>query len=162
MKRVATAIALALVMQNCLAATEVTKAAQNSGIKSCLEQLRGVSDFVIGKSDHGTNSVWNTAQPNKRLFETFSVKKYSDAYSQIIMTASPNSAGKCDLSSNETMVMRGSCMKIRETTFKDWKYIGSILNTAVIENTNKVSVFLTPQLDDSVCLVNRQEVSYEK
>jgi len=161
MKWLFSALVMIAVPQFCLAQNEVSKGAKSAGVLSCLKIVTDMSDFVLKGAAHGAHNVWNKDDPNKRMYESLTIKSYSDSTSQVVFTAAPNLAGTCDISSVETLVMPGSCLAIRDKIFESWSYKGEVQGTAVLANSGgTLNAYLTPQLNNSACLVTKREVVY--
>lgn len=158
MKWLFPALVLLAAPQLCLAENEVAKGARNAGIGTCQKAVAEVSNFVLKDAAHGSHNFWNKASPQKRMFESVTIKSYSDNNAQIVLTATPTLAGSCDISIVETSVMSGSCLSVRDQIFSGWKYAGEIQGTAVLVSNNGIlNAYLTPQLNNSACLVSKRE-----
>lgn len=161
MKWLLPALVMIAVPQLCLAENEVSKGAKNAGVLTCLKIVTGMSDFVLKGAAHGAHNVWNNDDPNKRMYESLTIKSYSDGNAQVVFTAAPNLAGTCDISSIETSVMPGSCLTVRDKVFEGWVYKGEVQGTAILANKGgALNAYLTPQLDNSACMVSKREVVF--
>ncbi|CAE6945383.1 conserved exported protein of unknown function [Pseudomonas marincola] len=161
MKLLLPMLVLVATPQFCLAENEVSKGAKDAGVLTCHNIAKSMADFVLKGAPHSSHNIWSTDAPNKRMYESFTIKSYSDNNSQIVFTAAPNLVGTCDISSVETLVVSGSCLTIRDKVFKDWAYKGEAQGTAVLVNDGGgLYAYLTPQLSNSVCLVTKREVVF--
>lgn len=143
--------------------TSVVNMAKESGVKRCIPNLKHISDFILDGKAHGTHSTWNQNAPDNRMYSSMSSKSYTDGNSHVSVVAAINSEGKCDTYYMETFALPNSCMKSRETTYKEMKYIGTLDDkTIVLENAGGANYYLTPQgTQNKMCLVSKRETVYD-
>ncbi|WP_456444881.1 hypothetical protein [Thiolapillus sp.] len=136
--------------------------AKKQGIKTCLEKVKVVGNFIVGDHDHASHDVWNTDDTDKRMFSSFLVKAYSDGDSHISMIVGPDATNRCFAEYNETTLWNKSCSIIREEVFSEFDFVGSMKNaTLVLKNKDdSVNAYLTPQNGGNACLSTRREVVY--
>lgn len=142
--------------------TSIVNMADENGIKSCRPQIKSVSDFIIKGSSHGTHAYWSSEDSDNRMYATLTSKGYSDGDSHVSVIAAKTSSGKCDSIYIETFALPKSCMVVREETYKEWKYTGSMNGkTLLLENDGgSVNVYLSPQ-GESICLITKREVVFQ-
>jgi hypothetical protein len=136
--------------------------AKQQGIRTCLSELRGVSNFIIDDHEHGSHDVWTSDATDSRMFSSFIVKGYSDGDSHVTIVVGPDKSGRCYVEYNETAFWPQSCTVIREAVFSELKYVDSLKETSVVlESKNgSVNVYLTPQNNGGACLSTKREVIY--
>ncbi|WP_172649446.1 hypothetical protein [Thiolapillus brandeum] len=159
-------LVLAAMMVGTTAATadEVSsyQTARKQGVKTCLEKVKEVGNFLVGDHNHASHDVWNTVDTDKRMFSSFLVKEYSDGDTHISMIVGPDATGKCFAEYNETTFWSKSCSIIREEVFSEFKFAGSMKEaTIVLKNKeDSVNAYLTPQSNGNACLSTRREVVF--
>lgn len=162
MKWIVVAACLATVPAVDAAQNEIIKNAKEVGITTCSKTLGTLSGFTLKDAPHTANNTWHQSAPNKHLYDSHSLKGYSDGQSQISLTAVPNATGGCDAVLLESMVFPNSCASVRETTFGTWKFKGEADGTVVLKSGDgPLNVYLTPAANNTVCLVGKKEVIYQ-
>jgi len=136
--------------------------AKKYGVQQCISKVRTVSNFLLkGADGYGDDTNWNKKDANRRLLSFFISRGYSDGDSQINMNFAPNNKGGCDAVYTETFVSESRCSLVRETTFKTWKYRGSLNGKTLVLNKGFAYVYLTPAGKASnLCLMTKREVVY--
>jgi len=111
-----------LAMQSSFGQPVPTKQARDKGISTCLKKIDQIASFLVKEIDHHSNATWATNQPDQRLFNSQIIIKYSDGAGLAVMNVAPTRAGKCDASYSRVLTFDKSCISVRETTYRDWKF----------------------------------------
>jgi len=140
------------------------KRAAEVGIKQCSKSVEMMSTYYLKDATHGADTVWHNKMADKHMYASFVSRSYSDGDTHVNMQFSPSSGGGCDASFTETMVMEKACALVREETFKQWKYRGSLNEkTLILGNADEtVDVYMTPAGSRSqLCLITKREVAFQ-
>lgn len=141
----------------------VVDLAKSKSIELCQKNLQLVADKLIKNKEHGSHASWHEAQANSHLFDTFSVISYVDGDTHLTITAAPNAQGRCDISYVETIVLSATCDTARNTTFANWRFASNLHNKTMVlqDDEGKVSVYLTPQVNDAICMVTKRQTIFD-
>ncbi|UTV30505.1 hypothetical protein [Photobacterium atrarenae] len=157
-------LALCLISASSLAAeNSIVSMAKESGVKRCVTQLESVANFIIEDKSHGTHANWNSNNPDNRIYTTLTSKGYSDGDSHVSVVSTINSEGKCDAYYTETFALPKSCMLVREQTYKELDFQGTLNGkTIVLKNSGGANYYLSPQgTSGNICLVTKRETIYQ-
>ncbi len=143
-----------------IAETTVEKQAKEHGYNKCLNDLADTANMLLKDHDHSSLSTWNSKSPNSHLFNSQVSIKYSDGNSISVINSTPNPSGKCDGSYSSIYTSEKSCVVLRETDFKDWKFKGEMAGLMSLEapNGSKNSIFM-PMVTG--CVVVQTETYYD-
>lgn len=134
--------------------------AQNAGVRACQRVIEGITKFVVKDNKHESLSVWNSKTPDSRLFNSQIVVDYTDVQSLAIINVAPTRTNKCDSTYTTVFATEKSCVVMRETLFKDWKFYGEIGGLVTLESKSGVlTKILMPA--GSGCVAVTTEVAYE-
>lgn len=149
---------------NALAAeTLPAKNAESRGVRTCLGTIDKFAKFVVEENQHASLDTSNTGSPDTRLFNSQIAVKYPDGNSVALVNVAPLAGGKCDASYTSIWSLDKPCAVVRETSLKDWKFLGDLAGLVVVENQNgSVSQVLLPSGNGNGCTVIKTEVVYHK
>lgn len=138
------------------------KVAVNSGITTCLAQIKELTEYVLKNDAHASHDIWNSVDSDRRMFSSFIVKSYSDMDTHINLVIGPDKTGKCYGEYNETAIWPKACAVLREEMFADFEFYGSLTSTSFgLQNASgDLNVYLTPQTGGNSCLTTRREIIY--
>lgn len=142
-------------------ATTVDEQAKSAGFTKCLETTKTLAEFLVKQNGHASHDFWNKDFVNDRFFDSLIVKDYSDGDSHISLTIIPRGK-QCDWAYTETYPVEKPCQIVREESFKELKFGGSLNNTSMmLQNDNGLYFYLTPSESGNACLVTKRELFYE-
>ena len=124
----------ATLMQSSFSQPVPARQARDKGISACLKQIDKVASFLVKDDDHNSNATWSTSNPDSRLFNSQITIKYSDGPGLAVMNVAPTRSGKCDASYSRIFPLDKSCISIRETTYKEWKFNSDNFGAISISN----------------------------
>lgn len=160
MKKVCVTLLLLLVVQSSMATT-VGEQAKSAGFANCLETTKTLAEFLVKKNPHASHDFWNKDFVNERFFDSLIIKDYSDGDSHISLTVIPR-GNQCDWSYTETYSSDKPCQIVREESFSEMKYSGSVNKTTMVLNNEKdLNFYLTPSETGKACLVTKREIFYQ-
>ena len=140
----------------------LTQALVSKGFKKCAQDLDRVVKWVHKDDRNAYVTVWSRTQPDQRTAFATTSHGYADGSSMVTtFTASPDAADKCSISSAQVFTSADSCASLRETTFKEWKYLLDMGTTTAYERPleQEVTVFLTPTRSGG-CIAVKQAIFY--
>jgi len=123
------------------------------GFKKCASDASRLMKFVYDADDFAYLNFWNKSSPDGHSALTVTAKPYSDGPSVTAMTTSPTSDGACDATLVQMFLVADSCPKLRETTFKDWKYYTSLGDAPLYEDPTTPAVVVAMVPSQSSCLI---------
>jgi hypothetical protein len=126
---------------------------KSKGFQRCAGSTGDVTEFIYDKDKFGFVNMWNVAQTDRRSAMTVTSKQYSDGRAITVVSTAPNVAGSCDSSFTQVLVADESCTKVRETTFKDWKYWDEVDGLPFYEDPTSKNVVVTLNPFKGACLV---------
>ena len=112
-----------------------------------------MTKFIYDKDDFAYLNTWHKASPDKHMSLTTTAKPYSDGTSIAAIAASPTADGTCDTNFVQVFVINESCPKLRDTTFKEWKYYADLGGTPIYEDPTSESVVASLASIQDGCLV---------
>ncbi len=144
-------------------ADPLSKAVQQGydhGFHDCARALDFYVRFVHKDDLYADLGQWATTLPNNKMFSSTTSAPFPGGNAITTFSASKNTAGKCDVTFTEVFYSQESCLKIRENTFKDWKYYRDLAGSAVLEDSTDVGddIILT-NTPNNTCLVVKHEVA---
>lgn len=135
-----------LVANLAYAETAMVSMAAKNGVVRCLPTLKSTADYLdVSNVDYTVFDSYYTKDTNNRLYTDTIIKKYSDGSTSLaVLTASPY-AESCDYTLQQVFTSNASCLDMRESTLKDWKYSQSIKDIVVLKSSSgNSSYYLKP------------------
>jgi hypothetical protein len=137
----------------------ITEQAREFGSKTCINEINKIDTFL--NEDAGANGAWSTSpkeNPEQRIYAALNVKAYNDGtWGYDAITVAPGTHG-CDGTLMRVVTYPNkSCTTVRETTYKDYKYLGEIAGKAIYESGSTKTVL--ENLTGS-CIAIRYEVLF--
>lgn len=129
------------------------EALKSLGVKKCASAISTMTKFIYDKDDFAYLNTWHKAGPDKHMSLTTTAKPFSDGTSIAAIAASPTSDGACDTNFVQIFVINESCPKLRDTTFKEWKYYADLGGTPTYEDPTSESVVASLASFQGGCLV---------
>lgn len=126
---------------------------KSKGFQRCAGSIGPVTEFIYGKDSFGFVNIWNPAQADSRAAVTVTSRQYTDSRGISVITASPNVAGSCDSSFTQILLAEESCTKMRETTFKEWKFWEEVAGLPFYEDPTSQNVVVALNPFKGACLV---------
>ena len=136
---------------------------RQKGFVSCIDDHSTTVNFIDDKSAAGFLNLWNQMKPNSHIATTMLSKQYPDGESFATVSTSPTIEGGCDTTFIQIIAFKETCPKLRETTFKEWKFFENIGNTPVYEapTSPNVTVTLIP-VENSCMIIKNGSLFYPK
>jgi hypothetical protein len=125
-----------LAMQSSFGQSVPVKQAREKGVLTCLKKIDQIASFLVKGNDHQSNATWSTNQPDQRLFNSQIIIKYSDGAGLAVMNVAPTRTGKCDGTYSRIGTFDKSCISLRETTYKEWKFMDETSGAISLRNAN--------------------------
>jgi hypothetical protein len=134
--------------------------AQKNGVRACQHTVEEMAKFIVKDNKHASLAVWNNKAPDSRLFNSQIVVNYTDGQSLAILNVAPTRTNKCDSTYSTIFTSEKSCVIMRETSLKEWKFSGELGGLVVLENKDgSLSKILLPA--GSGCVAVTTEVAYD-
>lgn len=130
------------------------------GFKTCANNASAVTKFLYDEDDFAYLNTWNQTDADKHTALTLTTKTYSDGASFATVATTPTPDGACDASFSQIFVLSESCAKLRDTTFKEWKFYGDLGGTPLYEDPTSDSVVVGLATIQSNCLVIKTGVFF--
>ena len=128
-------------------------ALKTAGAKQCGQALQAMTGVLNSDDDYPYLNTWNQEDPNRHAVMTISTTAYADGSSIAAVGMSPTTAGSCDASFAQVFLLRETCARLRETSFKDWKHYADLGTTPLHEDPTSSSVVAAFVSTQEVCLV---------
>ena len=116
------------------------EALKSLGVRQCLEAMNAVAEYVHETSEVAYINVWNKLAPDKHMTTTILSKSFADGTGLMTTAVSPTPAGNCDAHVVQIFPVTDSCAKVRETSFKEWKYFTDLGTTPSYDDPTSDSV----------------------
>lgn len=131
--------------------------AQKAGVKQCLPAVQKVSEFLLKGDNHGANSTWSAARPDKQVYASVIERPFSDASQIISLVVTPSASGECSIVYERIAYFSESCIAMAKNTLSSFEYKGEV-NQRVTRMSSKNSgdAYLMPIANG--CLLVRHEV----
>ncbi len=142
--------------------TRVETQLAEKGFKKCGPSIGKAVRWVHGDdSKYRFITTWGTKNPDNSIALVTTTYAYTDSTMLTTFTASPDASGGCTVTSSQILPFATSCTALRETTFKDWKFIFDMGATAAYERDQEKSLtsYLTPTPGGG-CMVLKQVVFF--
>jgi len=123
------------------------------GFKKCAGDASRLIKFIYDSDDFAYLNFWHTSSPDGHSALTVTAKPYSDGPSMTALTTSPTADGTCDATLVQMFVVADSCAKLRETSFKDWKYYTSLGDAPLYEDPTTPSVVVALVPSQGSCMI---------
>ena len=142
---------------------QITKTAQEAGIKSCLPTIQDMEKFFGEDNSYGSWSFWSKENPNKALFSVSIEIDFTDGMHLVDLTVAPTADGMCAYSYTRTWHSPKSCMAVAQEDFlKGYTYKTELNKKIGSFAKGDIKVFLMPAGDGCVVQKKEFDVSYKK
>lgn len=141
--------------------SRVAEQLYQKGFKACNSELDTAVKWIHDDdARYGLHTLWNEKNPNYRMALATTSESYSDGSRITSFFATRDAAGNCSVAGDTTMYVDVSCIKVRETTFKEWKFSGDMGSTSTYNLSDEVTtdLYLTP--NKSGCLIVKRFIFY--
>ncbi|MGA2333575.1 MAG: hypothetical protein ABSG75_17685 [Syntrophales bacterium] len=129
------------------------EALKSLGVRSCASAVRDMTKFMYDKDDFAYLNLWNKVAIDKHMSFTITSKPYADGKSIAALAVSPTPAGTCDINFVQFFATKESCPKLRDTTFKEWKYYADLGGTPMYEDSTFASSIVALVSAEGGCLI---------
>ncbi len=156
-KRIASILAFVCLSQIACAEDKevVTQSAiqlKQKGFVACAHAVDDIAAFLF-QSDFSYLNLWNQSDIKKHSALVTRAKSYVVGKSILTVTATETQLGTCDASFTLVMPFPDDCIRIRQSTFKDWPFYSDQLDgISVYEDPNISSVNLALEPFQGGCL----------
>lgn len=123
------------------------------GVSQCLGTIARMTKFMYDADDFSYLNTWHKDDPDSHMTMTLTGKPYSDGNSLATVATAPAADGSCDASFTQLFVFADSCAKLRDSTFKEWKYFSDLGEVPLYEDPTSDSVVVALANLQSGCLV---------
>lgn len=136
------------------------EALKSLGVRSCANTISAMTKFMYDKDDFAYLNIWNKDATDKHMSSTLTSKPYAEGTSIATLAVASTSAGSCDANFVQLFVVKESCPKLRDTTFKDWKYYAELGETPMYEDPTSPSVVVALASFQGGCLIVKTGVLF--
>jgi len=123
------------------------------GFRKCAGDASKVIKSLYDSDDFAYLNFWNKYSPDEHSALTVTAKPYADGPSMTAMTTSPTADGSCDATLVQMLLVADSCPKLRDTSFKNWKYYTSLGDAPLYEDPTTPSVVVAMVPSQRGCLI---------
>jgi hypothetical protein len=123
------------------------------GFNTCIDTASSVMKFLHKNDDFAFLNTWNVKSTDTHAASILTVKPYSDGNSYASVTVSPRADGGCDAGFTQIFFFTETCAKMRDTTFKDWKFYMDLGGVPVYEDPTSKTVVIALAPTGNGCLV---------
>lgn len=129
------------------------EALKKLGVRSCAGAVQTVTKFMYDEDDFAYLNTWNQDQTDRHTTLTVASKNYTDGSSVASIAVSPTTSGTCDANFTQLTMVKETCAKLRDTTFKEWKYYSDLGTNPMYEDPTSDSVVVTLASTADGCLI---------
>lgn len=129
------------------------EALKSLGVRNCLGAVTNMTKWLYDTDDFAYLNTWHKDAADKHMSLTMTSKAYSDGTSIAAIAVAPTPAGTCDTTFSQLFVVKESCAKTRDTTFKEWKYYADLSGTPMYEDPTSESVVVALASVPNGCLI---------
>jgi hypothetical protein len=126
---------------------------KREGVKRCAPRHLAITEFIHDSDNFAYFNQWNRNEPDKHVVATLTTRSYEDGTGVSFMATTPTVQGGCDVTFTHVFYARESCGKLRDTTFKEWKYYSELGGRSMYEDPTAQSVKVTLLPIDTACMV---------
>jgi hypothetical protein len=123
------------------------------GFNTCAGTASSVLKFLHKNDDFAFLNTWNAKATDAHAAQIFTVKPYTDGKSYASVTTSQRADGGCDASFTQVFFFTENCAKMRDTTFKEWKFYMDLGGVPVYEDPTSKTVVITLAPTGNGCLI---------
>ena len=136
------------------------EALKGKGFTSCAPTAATVLKFLHKNDDFAYLNTWNVKAADTHAATIFTVKPYTDGNSYASMTTTMRPDGGCDTGFTQIFFFTETCPKLRDTTFKDWKFYMDLGGVPVYEDPTSTTVVIALAPAGNGCLVLKNGTFY--
>jgi hypothetical protein len=129
------------------------EALKKLGVSTCAGAVSTITKFMYDEDDFAYLNTWNEDKTDRHTTLTVASKNYSDGSSVASIAVSPTTAGTCDANFTQLTMVKETCAKLRDTTFKEWKYYSDLGTNPMYEDPTSDSVVVTLANTADGCLI---------
>ena len=129
---------------------------KTKGFTTCAGSQSTVTKWLYDKDDFAFFGLCNISKPDVHTATTLAAKRFSDTTSVSVISTSPTVNGACDSNFVHIIIAAESCPKLRDTTFKDWKFFTDLGGTPVYSDPTSESVSVILVQNGEGCLIVKQ------
>jgi hypothetical protein len=132
------------------------------GFHDCARALDKIVRFVeTEETAYAHMGLWAKDRPNDSTFTTVTSLGGGDGGGVNVFSATKNTNGTCDVVAVQNIFSTDPCGKLKDATFKEWKYFGDLRGSQILEDptTPNADVVLTNE-PGNACLVTKQISGY--
>ncbi len=136
------------------------EALKGKGFTTCAGNASNVLKFLHKNDDFAYLNTWNVKGADTHAATVFTVKPYSDGHSYASLTTTLRPDGGCDAAFTQIFFFTETCPKLRDTTFKDWKFYMDLGGVPVYEDPISTTVVIALAPAGTGCLVLKNGTFY--
>jgi hypothetical protein len=136
------------------------EALKSKGFVACAGTASSVLKFLHKNDDFAYLNIWNVKAADTHAATIFTVKPYSDGHSYSSITTTVRPDGGCDAGFTQIFYFAETCPKLRDTTFKDWKFYMDLGGVPVYEDPTSTTVVIALAPAGTGCLVLKNGTFY--
>ena len=139
----------------------ITRAAANAGVRTCLERIEKVSNFIVNNTQSKFVMSIPPADADRQITSaSFEVQLPSKAVAYATMTAAPTTDGSCDVIYEAVAYWDKSCTLVSQENYSKAKPLGVVQQKiSVLSVGPTIRVFLMPAGQQG-CVSIKKEVVY--
>ena len=139
----------------------ITRAAANAGVRTCLERIEKVSNFIVKNTQSKFVMSLPPADVDRQIASaSFEAQLPNKAIAYATMTTAPTTDGGCDALYETVAYWDSSCADIAKKGFPGTKSLGVLQqHIIVLEGNNNLKIFLMPAGPQG-CVAIKKEIVY--
>ncbi len=133
---------------------------QSQGAKTCLPEIRRVSNFLTESNDHSVLVTSSKEAPDSGILMAKIVRNFSDGDIVSVLNTAPSSQGKCTSSYTVITPFDKSCTVVRETIVKELTFKETLGNLPRLINKDGTTDTLLLPVSSNACVAIRTQAVY--
>lgn len=132
---------------------------KKAGVTRCSEATEKTLTYLDEEHQSAYLTQWNETAANEHSTLLTLARTYDDTTAMATVTVTKVASG-CDVTFTQIFSLSESCAKLRDTSFKDWKFYHQLAGAALYEEqtSRNLTVSLVPQ--PSGCMVTKMGILF--
>ncbi len=143
--------------------SDAVKEGYDKGFHDCARAADRVLKYVYDeKTEYEHQTSWAGDRTNDSSLAIIASRPVQGGANETTtFSAIKTREGRCDVTFTEVLPAPDSCLKVRETDFKDWKYDGDLAGSALLSNpTDDTFTLVLVNVPSGECLIISHMLAY--
>ena len=131
--------------------------AKKAGIKKCLSEIKGITDFIIANKPHGSHSTWSSKNTDESIYSSTIEINHTNDLNVTSIFITPTINNKCSIAYERVAYLGKSCIALSKEDFSKFDYKGELNKTvSILSRESGGHLYLMPAGEG--CIAIRKEI----